>query len=253
MYAYNDHGFEIVKGAISDQNISNITNELLKIGNNLDKKNDFNNLDDLWNHYSYSNREKGSSIYNGFKYLPSISSMAYSDLMKSSLKKVCNINNPALIDINCRIDSRGDEKYLFDWHQDYWFSVSSKNAVVVWIPITGLKPSMGGLEIIPFQKDDLKIYKTKAGDKYESYADAVKLDDVIPTERALRIESMSKGSALFFSFSSLHKSLPITDKNRSRFTIQLRFVDFDDEEFIANNYKPGQVSQQSIDYLTLNT
>ena len=154
MYAYNDHGFEIVKGAISDQNISNITNELLKIGNNLDKKNDFNNLDDLWNHYSYSNREKGGSIYNGFKYLPSISSMAYSDLMKSSLKKVCNINNPALIDINCRIDSRGDEKYLFDWHQDYWFSVSSKNAVVVWIPITGLKPSMGGREIIPFQKDD---------------------------------------------------------------------------------------------------
>ena len=58
MYAYNDYGFEIVKGAISDQNISNITNELLKIGNNLDKKNDFNNLDDLWNHYSYSNREK---------------------------------------------------------------------------------------------------------------------------------------------------------------------------------------------------
>ena len=50
--------------------------------------------------------------------------------------------------------------------------ISSKNAVVVWIPITGLKPSMGGLEIIPFQKDDLKIYKTKAGDKYESYADA---------------------------------------------------------------------------------
>ncbi len=253
MYGFKNHGFEIVEEAISSENISNVSNELLKIGNNLEDNNSFTNIDDLWNHYYERDRSKGGSIYNGFKFLPSISTIAYSNKMQSCLKDVCDIKNPALIDINCRIDSRGDEKYLFDWHQDYWFSVSSRNAVVVWIPITGLKPSLGGLEIIPFQKENLKIYKTKAGDKYNSYADAVKLDDKIPYDKALKIENMNVGSALFFSFSSLHKSLPITNKNRSRFTIQLRFVDFDDKEFISNHYKPGQVSQQSIDYLTLNS
>ncbi len=249
MYNYDEHGFEIVDKVISNTNLLNVHDDLLNIGKNLEENKNFNDLDDLWNHFCKVDRSKGGALYNGFKFLPSIPAIAYSDDMQSKLQKICKIKHPALIDINCRIDSKGDEKFLFDWHQDYWFSVSSRNAAVVWIPITGLEPSLGGLEIIPFKSNDLKIYNTKAGDTYNSYADAVKLDDEIPSEKAVKVENIDMGSALFFSFSSLHKSLPITNKNRSRFTIQLRFVDYCDKEFISNNYKPGQVSKQTIDYL----
>jgi hypothetical protein len=58
------------------------------------------------------------------------------------------MKSPALVDINCRIDSKDEQKYLFDWHQDYWFSVCSTNSIVVWIPIVNLTPEIGGLEII---------------------------------------------------------------------------------------------------------
>lgn len=249
MYNYKDHNFQIIENTISKENISALTNELLDIGNNLDANNNFTDINELWNYYCKNNRSKGGAIYNGFKYLPSIHSIAYSDEMIINLKEICMVQSPALIDINCRIDSYEGEKFLFDWHQDYWFSVASKNAVVVWIPITGLDSTLGGLEIIPFNKDEIKIYNTKKGDKYNSYADAIKLNDSIPKEKALSITDIKTGSALFFSFSSLHKSLPVLNKSKSRFTIQLRFADFEDDEFIQNNYKPGQVKKDSIDYL----
>ena len=51
MYGFKNHGFEIVEEAISSENISNVSNELLKIGNNLEENNSFTNIDDLWNHY----------------------------------------------------------------------------------------------------------------------------------------------------------------------------------------------------------
>jgi hypothetical protein len=245
---YKNNSYKIVDQLIQEREIKLLHSQLLKIGNNLDTALKFHDLDDMWNHFKLNDRRGGASIYNGFKYLPSISIIANSSRMKSSLKKICGINNPALIDINCRIDSSGEEKYLFDWHQDYWFSLSSRNAVVVWIPISGLEPSKGGLDIIPVDSDHVKIYKTKPGNKYDSYADAVLLEQEIPYDEAKKINHMDIGSALFFSFSSLHKSLPITSHDKSRFTVQLRFADFDDSEFISNQYRPGQVTKESTGF-----
>ena len=60
---------------------------------------------------------------------------------------------------------------------------------------------------------------------------------------------MAAGDALIFKFSLLHKSIPITSQNHSRFTIQLRFSDFEDVEFINNKFKPCVVNESSTEYL----
>ena len=243
---YKENCYKVCKNVISIENIKKIQKELLKIGNNLVTAHKFNDIDNMWNSFRHNNRSGGELIYNALKYMPSVSLIANSNLIKTSLKNICGVKNPAIIDINCRIDSKNEEKYLFDWHQDFWFSASSSNVVVAWIPITNLDPSKGGLEIIPVHKDKIKIYRTKPGNKYYSYADAILLDDKIPTSRSKKISNISLGSALFFSFSSLHKSLPIINDNYSRFTIQIRYADFNDREFIQNKYKPRQVSKSIL-------
>jgi len=243
---YKNNSFKIVNDLVSKSERQILQNQLLKIANNLGADFNFDDVDKMWNYFKKENRKLGGAVYNGFKYLPIINKIAHSENMHKNLKKVCGIDNPALVDVNCRIDSSGEEKFLFDWHQDYWFSVSSTKAVVVWMPISGLNPSIGGLEIISSHQKNIKTYKTKQGTKYDSYADAFLIDDVIPYEDVKIIDQMDAGSALFFSFSSLHKSLPVLSKDKSRFTIQFRFADFDDKEFINNHYRPGQVTKESV-------
>lgn len=136
------------------------------MGNALGASVDFKNLDDLWNFYKISDRNRASAIYNGFKYLPSIRRVATSESMHEHLSFFCGIQFPALVGINCRIDSFGEEKYLFDWHQDYWFSVCSPNAIVVWLPVVRLTPAVGGLQIIANGHTGGRILKTKRGYQY---------------------------------------------------------------------------------------
>ncbi len=157
---------------------------------------------------------------------------------------------PALVDVNCRIDSKGDETFLFDWHQDYWFSVCSPSSVVAWVPMMDVDDAVGGLEVISNQWTDGKIYATSRGTTYKSYADAVKLAEAIPVDKATRA-NMQAGDMLFFKFNVLHKSAPIASDTRSRFTVQFRFADFADPEFRRNAFKPGVVNSQRVDFLSI--
>lgn len=229
--------------------IVEICDDILRMGNSLNSSLCFQDVDSLWNYYKKNDRGKASAIYNGFKYLASIQRLASSEAMHQHLHDLCGIRFPALVDVNCRIDSRGEEKYLFGWHQDYWFSVCSPRAVVVWLPITPLVPIIGGLELMGNPCTGGRILKTKPGGKYQSYADAVLLDDCLPALPVVRVDEMTQGDALFFRFDVLHRSIPIESEDQSRFTVQLRFADYNDVDFINANYRPGTVNSQVVDYI----
>lgn len=247
---YRLDGFHLGRGAIDPVAIDDIRKELLSIGRLIDDGAPaFDSIDALWNHHKRSDRAKASLLYNAFKYLPAVNRLAMSERMAERLATVCGMRKPALVDINCRIDSHGESKYLFGWHQDYWFSVCSTQAVVVWIPVMELDPSVGGLEVISNRQTGGRILKTRAGEHYNSYADAVVLDEALPAHEKIVVDDMAAGDALFFSFSLLHRSLPITNEARSRFTVQLRFADFQDGQFIHEKYRPGTVSSVKVDYL----
>lgn len=247
---FEKNGFWIAHNLIAKNLISEIHQDLLKIGAALNPNKSFDDINEMWNYYRVNNRDTASSIYNGFKHLQSVKRLALSEQLELSLKRDFLIKFPTLVDINCRIDTKDEEKYLFDWHQDYWFSVCSVNAVVVWIPIVNLNPEIGGLEIIENSQTNGKIFSAKARTvNYNSYADAIILDEEINHFHSTSINSMTAGDALIFKFNLLHKSIPINSNNRSRFTIQLRFADFQDSEFISNKFKPGIVNKDSIEYL----
>lgn len=244
---FQKNGYVVLKNILTDSLINDIKKELLDVSSVLTNR-QFNSLDECWNFFKNFDRLAGSKLYNGFKRLPSIHKLSGSPEILDSLKHVAGQKNPAIIDINCRIDSKGEDKYLFDWHQDYWFSVCSTQAIVVWIPLTDVMPETGGLDLISNQFTGGKIYKTKKGESYNTYADAVKLDEQIPTSQAISIQPKT-GDIALFKFNVVHKSNSIRSNELSRFTIQLRFADYSDPEFILNDYKPGIVNSKQIDYI----
>ncbi len=246
---YHLDGFHLASDAIDIDCLRSVREELLAVGRLIDASLPFDSIDAMWNHHKAADRSKASLIYNAFKYLPSVNRLALSEQVTAQLRSLCNMQFPALVDINCRVDSCGESKYLFGWHQDYWFSVCSTQAAVVWIPVMDLDHSVGGLEVISNRHTGGRILKTRAGEQYNSYADAVLLDEALPTHEPTQIDAMRAGDALFFAFNLLHRSLPVVNEERSRFTIQLRFADFGDKQFIHEKYRPGTVTSGNVDYL----
>lgn len=249
MQDFQTNGFHLEKQAFQASAVESIRDELLKVGNALGVAGEFRDLDALWNFHRERDRSRASALYNGFKYLASIQRLASSEVMHRYLRVVCGIQFPALVDVNCRIDSSGEEKYLFDWHQDYWFSICSPRAVVVWVPIMPLTPDLGGLQVISNAHTGGRLFKTKSSSNYHSYADAVVLNEEIPAVPVVEVNEMNPGDMLFFAFNVLHKSIPIQSAHRSRFTVQLRFADFMDPGFIGEKFRPGTINSTTIDYV----
>lgn len=247
---YEQHGFEFLQNCISLDRINRIKTEILWLTGILGGPVDASSIDEAWNFFKGQDRRTGALIYNAFKRLPSVHSLCAEDSLIAEIRKITGFALPAILDVNCRIDSQGEEKYLFDWHQDYWFSVSSKNALVVWIPLEKVDEETGGIELYTSKDTQHKILKTCSGIKYNTYADAVRLAEDLPAGPTISTY-MDPGDALLFKFNILHRSKPVLSKNRSRFTVQLRYADFADSEFIANEYKPGIVTNTQTTYNNL--
>lgn len=247
--SFDEHGFVILKDVFNKDMLAEIESDLIQ----LMKTNDATVVDEdvnkCWNSLRVRNRRAGSNVYNAFKRLPSVHRLSVEKSTMDILSRVAGIKFPAIVDANCRIDSSGEEQFLFDWHQDYWFSVCSTNAVVAWVPLLGVCPNVGGLDVVSNLETAGRIYDTRANKKYTTYADAVILDEPIPSERALTLDNLDAGDMLLFKFSVLHRSNAVLSREKSRFTMQFRYSDFEDEEFQNHAYKPGVVNDTKVDYL----
>ena len=243
-------GVYLAKRLVPSSVIATIHEELLAIARQLDVPSNYaKDIDSAWNWLCRSDRSLAGLMYNAFKRLPSVFKLASSSEILHALASQANVATPMLVDVNCRIDSNTGEKFLFDWHQYYWFSICSPNAVVVWIPLTNVTDQIGGLDVISNKWTNGRIFCSKAGEKYDTYADAVKLDEEIPSSHAEAVLPLAT-DALLFRFSVLHRSRRVIAEDRSRFTVQLRFADAADQDFKQNQFKPGAVAQQKTDYLS---
>jgi Phytanoyl-CoA dioxygenase (PhyH) len=243
---FNQLGYFLASKALPDDLRAEARNDLLAVATSLLHEPQAD-LDLAWNAMKNLDRKLGSLLYNSAKLLPSIQRIASSNAMVDQLRNVGMVS-PVIADINFRIDSFAEDKFLFDWHQDYWFSVCSPAAVVAWIPLTAVTPETGGVELIPRTVTGGRIFKTRMGTTYNSYADAVVIDEEIPAGPRHRFD-MSPGDVLFFRFDVLHRSLPVKSRERSRWTLQVRYADLHDARFLEQNFKPGTVTASSATYL----
>lgn len=243
---FDRSGFIVCKNAVSTTLINAFKSEILSVGKSLSGR-DFDDVDEMYSYIKAHEPKNAGLLYDACKRMPSMHAIAYQPQMLETLRSV-GCKAPAVADVNFRIDSQSREQYLFGWHQDYWFSMGSRNGLVAWMPLTDVTEDIGGLEIISDVFTDRKIYDVRGGGKFDSYADLIVLDETIPSEHATsaRVEA---GDILLFRFDVLHRSLPVLSTLKSRWTVQARYCDFEDAEFQLNGFRTASVSKTSIPYL----
>lgn len=244
--AFCDTGYAVLKHVVPTASIDRAVSEILEVGSLLSGRT-FDDLDVMYADFKANSPEHTGLLYDACKRMMSINSLAFSPELIAQLR-LLGCRSPASIDVNFRIDSRKREKYLFGWHQDYWFSMGSRNGLVAWVPLTDVSEETGGLEVISSEASGRKLYDVRPGTVFNSYADAIELDEPIPDQAAVPIR-VAAGDALVFRFDVLHRSLPVLSDTRNRWTLQARFADFSDAEFRQRGFRPASVSKGSVPYL----
>ena len=112
-----------------------------------------------------------------------------------------------------RVDMPNDHKQSYGMHQDYPFSVGSKNSITIWIPLQDVSTKNGCLKLVEGSHKMKKIYKT---DK----------NNIIKNQYKFNFKNVpcKIGDALIFSQCLIHKS-GYNSSNSVRFSIQIRFSD----------------------------
>lgn len=205
-------------------------------------------IDQIWKVVAGSDRRLASMLYDAMKYSVALRRFATYQPLLELVGEATGSSALALVDVNFRIDAPGEGHFLFSWHQDFWFSICSPKALVVWIPMTQLTLEAGGIECLPLSVTGGRILNARRADHYKSYSDSIVLDEPVPEGEPI-LPDPCIGDAVLFSFDVLHRSRPNLSVDRCRWTAQLRFVNFQDLAFRGEGYRPGVVTQDRITYL----
>jgi hypothetical protein len=201
-------------------------------------------IDEAWRTLS---RPQASLLYNAMKNSVICRDLSVGDYFQRLCGDMLGSSHYAFVDTNFRIDAPGGGNFLFNWHQDYWFSMCSTDGLVAWIPLMDVDDEIGGLEVLPYPKEGRKLYAARRGSYADSYADSIVLNEDVDTSAAVK-PTVKAGDVLFFRFDTLHRSLPNVSRDRCRWTLLLRMVSFTDPQFASHDFKPGVVSKQFISY-----
>lgn len=132
-----------------------------------------------------------------------------------------------------RLDRPGDTRFATPLHQDYWYSLLSERAVVIWTAIGPLDESMGPVEVLPgSQTAGLRRFKTyEAGHEWFECAE--------PVDGAqLRPAMLADDEAVIFDQRLLHRS-GHNHSDRVRVSVQLRYNDLDAAQTLASTFTPA--------------
>ncbi len=189
-----------------------------------------------------NDRDGLGAIYRSLRHLPSLQKLLLMDDIEALYRNLY----PEVTFINLcpytgtRLDFKGEEKFLFDWHQDYHYIQLSMDSLVYWFPLTPLDSS-GGIEILEgSHKDGLlnakivdPLNKNKNGAHTLSMAHNVKADMYKHVKPNANI-----GDLIVFSTLTVHRSQPQKEKD-FRVTTQFRLGNFGNKDAILRNWPVG--------------
>ena len=182
----------------------------------------------------YKNERENEFTSKIFEILPSTLEV-YKFLSSSGIKLIleeAGLRNPTLGTVPLiRIDRPKDNFFSTPWHQDTWYSFSSPNSIVIWIPLSELSKDIGYLK---YEEDSHKkgvrdfVLNEKSNEKFTL------IDD--PLKEKIKEIKISFGEILIFRQSLLHKS-GFNKSNKCRISLQLRFNDMYQEKLPYSTFK----------------
>ena len=166
-----------------------------------------------------NDHEYSSALYEIFYNRPVVISSINNKLINDTLISL-GVKHPLASDLPLvRIDRAKYRVFDTPWHQDYWQSYLSNNAIVAWFSLTQLFPGIGLLEVIPkSHKEGCLNFK-----KFEKGAAPFTLADNISTKRTMSIK-LNYDEILFFNSYLIHRS-GLNNSKTTRITLQMRYND----------------------------
>lgn len=183
--------------------------------------------------------EQRSALYRGLRYLPCLYRLA-SDRTTLSVSQALGLAFPGIeMFNNIRMDLPGEDRHLFQWHQDITYNLGSVNGLTYWIPLSRTDAHHGGIEVIPgSHKRGLWPCKVVNSDRKVGLLST--RDIVITEEPQSPAETIETdfGDLVVFSQLLMHKSLS-NRSNTIRWTIQIRHCDFMEAYFRRAGFPMG--------------
>ncbi len=189
-------------------------------------------------------RSKAGEIYRATRHLPSLFQL---------LSKTKNLNFAGFLMetefvnllpyIPIRIDIKGEEKYLFGWHQDYPYIQGSPDGVVLWMPLMEMKEGFGGVKIIPESHKngicDVRLIDPENKNKNGAHTIEIIGSDKFDDYDAYTVE-VNLTDVLVFNTLLLHKSVPMS-KGDVRWSTQLRYANFQNKTAVEKGWPGGMI------------
>ena len=190
-----------------------------------------------------------SYLYDGMKGLPLLFQISSSKEILYLSNLLQYGKNPFLIDVNFRIDLPNEDKFSFDWHQDFWYTHTDPNSLVFWIPFTNINEKNGKLKVISLSKTKGQIAEVEAEKNFLAYNAAYRLKEGPEIDFNDYFDfDMNAGDVLIFKHSVFHKSGVNSSDYYPRFTLQIRYSDYDLPVFKFQNWRFGTISRDGSSY-----
>lgn len=185
------------------------------------------------------NRKLAGRLYDaGPRFLP-VHQLAVDRRMVDLAKLLIGTDLIASSDINAmRVDLPNEDKYLFDWHQDYPYVLDSLDGIVFWVPLQDVGEENGWLTMA-VGSHKLGLLKMSVSDPENLNNNRTKsmhIADPSVADRFAKVQLPVKyGDALIFNTLLMHASGP-NRSPRARCTVQFRYGNFRHPDAIKSGW-----------------
>jgi phytanoyl-CoA hydroxylase len=162
--------------------------------------------------------------------LPSVYRFAGSRRVVAALTagrmKFPTLNTKPLIAISSKKTASAEAYWKLPAHQDWASNLGSRNGVTIWIPLVDVSTEMGPLEVAP--ESHLLGALPHTG--------TPPILAATPADMFWKSVPMKAGDALFLDTFVIHRSGTNVTEDRIRWSLQLRYNDISDPDFIKRKY-----------------
>ena len=188
-----------------------------------------------------SNRKYGGEVYDAVKQIPAFMrffSLEKNELLFSQLRGT-DLPGIAALGYGIRIDNPNEEKYRSLWHYEYRDQLRSVDGVVFWSPLVPIQEELGPVQICPkSHKGGLRrsyLKDPENPDKTGAYAMRIENEAALLKQYGIIAPLSEPGDLILMDFLTLHSSGK-NISNRSRWSMQFRYFNFNDPTGIRINW-----------------
>ena len=173
------------------------------------------------------------ACYEVFPALPEVIALINAPVFKEAAKAAGLARPSAGTNPLVRLDRPSDRRFATPAHQDWWYSMLSDRAVVIWTSVGTLTPDMGPVEIVPGSHAD-GVAPFKAYEAGHEWFEC----EASPPDAAFTPTAPGPDEAVIFDQRLVHRS-GVNRTDQVRVSIQLRYNDLETAAAMTSTFTPS--------------